>query len=516
MTRVFVAVTCVMAATILAIPAIINSPLGFVEASAVCANGEFGGVCNQAGEKEYQIIKFPDGSVKNILLSGLPSQAVKEALELCVAQSVEGEECDRLVDAIWSRSVRIGLAASGTAFVNDVIEQRRSMERQLHNARIQLVAALRENFALRRELAKSGTSIAGDKFRTGVNSSSPENFTKTARAEEQTLENTHVHIRDGFSPSRNTRILKIPVREAVNLTIAEFHAKYVDTGTPVILRGLREFTGFESPESVLRHCSLNGVRLKRAANAGSPWAGLENVDGETDTKEFFKNLRNSNVYLHDQPLKKICPEMLARFQVPAYFASDIMQRVPSSTSSYWSSFRDYWPSIFVSGANTGSGLHADWCSSSAWMAVTYGQKHWRIVPQRMRNLLEESTTQRGVFQQSLFAENEAELPFVDIYDAIVGPGEVIFIPSGAPHQVQNLGVTVALAMNTVLPGELAAFSQELANQAAASAHSTHVQLLPVLEKLQHLVQSNVIPPVIGLPQNGLNTVSFWDFKNPST
>jgi hypothetical protein len=39
---------------------------------------------------------------------------------------------------------------------------------------------------------------------------------------------------------------------------------------------------------------------------------------------------------------------------------------------------DSWPSLFVGGAGTRSGVHIDSSGTHFWMAVTVGVKRWRV------------------------------------------------------------------------------------------------------------------------------------------
>lgn len=49
------------------------------------------------------------------------------------------------------------------------------------------------------------------------------------------------------------------------------------------------------------------------------------------------------------------------------------QRLPSSLHAFYTNLRDYWPSLFIGAEGSGSGLHADWADTSAWMGlVSFG------------------------------------------------------------------------------------------------------------------------------------------------
>jgi hypothetical protein len=260
-----------------------------------------------------------------------------------------------------------------------------------------------------------------------------------------------------------------------NFSYGEY-LRYASSSTPVIVQGLSEIFFEDSAGKKLqpglpnwtykRLRKLCGDRLLTLKttdmNDTHSWARvkphkkllgaayLEAVHLESIAPGTHHSLRS--LYLHDAPLASICPKLLDDVVVPRYFSADIMQRIPSSTHRSWAGYRDYWPSIFIGGEETGSALHADWCNTQAWMGLVAGRKRWRIVHPRDRHLLHEDSLRTNVFPTDLFAPGKKNYPtveFASVYEAILEPGEVIFVPSGAPHQVINIGQTVAVAMNYV-------------------------------------------------------------------
>ena len=87
-----------------------------------------------------------------------------------------------------------------------------------------------------------------------------------------------------------------------------------------------------------------------------------------------------------------------------------MQRLPASLHWQYKNYRDYWPSLFISGKNTSSALHADWANSAAWMGLMSGKKRWRIVHPRDRPLLYEDPMKKNVFPSDLFNHDDKNFP----------------------------------------------------------------------------------------------------------
>ena len=191
-----------------------------------------------------------------------------------------------------------------------------------------------------------------------------------------------------------------------------------------------------------------------------------------------ENLRDA--YLHDSPLSRSCPNLLDDILVPAFFASDFMQRTPKDLDYNWNGYRNYWPSMFVGpGGRSSSALHADWCDTAAWMGLYQGRKHWRIVPPGDRHLLHESAERINTFPTDIFKPDFSAYPTLSmakVYDGIMHPGDIIFIPAGSAHQVRNLpgDPTIAVAMNyvdIVNVDQFLARAVELSTSAGESAYS---------------------------------------------
>jgi hypothetical protein len=180
--------------------------------------------------------------------------------------------------------------------------------------------------------------------------------------------------------------------------------------------------------------------------------------------------RLSQLYLHDSSLRSLCPALLDSLAIPPVFANfapadgtsdapigpsafgsklgsydtyDYLQRIPSSVHPLYSNLRDYWPSLFIGAPGTASGLHADWGDTAAWMLLARGRKQWVIVPPVERLKLRERATQhtfdadvlRGQFGNAANARSENES--YSYFEATLEPGELIFIPAGAAHQVST-------------------------------------------------------------------------------
>lgn len=194
----------------------------------------------------------------------------------------------------------------------------------------------------------------------------------------------------------------------------------------------------------------------------------------------------SNLYVHDVSLPKYCPEILQSYFIPKYFVLDYLQK---STST----LRKSWPSLFIGGANTSSGLHVDYGGTSAWMGMVEGRKHWIIAPLSQKSYLYESKDIHNRFDADLFRPDYDRFPLLRqavVYDSIVKPGEVVFIPGNCPHQVQNLDLTIGIAGNYVDAASVDIFTQmvehELQSSPSEFFHEFHTLLLQSFRSDQFL------------------------------
>ncbi|MGW0434419.1 hypothetical protein ACWDV4_18005 [Micromonospora sp. NPDC003197] len=103
--------------------------------------------------------------------------------------------------------------------------------------------------------------------------------------------------------------------------------------------------------------------------------------------------------------------------------------------------RPPWFWLFAGGTGTGSLLHLDIMNSAAWNIVLSGEKRWEIQSPALG-------VERRVLPRSFLT-----LPGVETAKKSVSfvqrPGELVLLPSGWCHAVQNVGPTVAITGNYV-------------------------------------------------------------------
>ncbi len=220
-----------------------------------------------------------------------------------------------------------------------------------------------------------------------------------------------------------------PIERISAPSLRDFMDNYAMHSKPVII------TNYSAPfenmtrEHILNKCGHLTVEISQYNKNIDTWANLETVR-MANMKEFINSKENtSEIGIFDFELPRKCPEILENyFTVPKYFVQDFFQRVKQQNFNYKTS----WPSLFFGLPDSFSGLHRDSAGAAFWQYVIEGKKDWRIL-----NSMEKITF-------NFFGESKTQ-----IWEGVVEPGELIYIPGNCPHQVKNIGETLAMSGNLI-------------------------------------------------------------------
>ena len=175
-----------------------------------------------------------------------------------------------------------------------------------------------------------------------------------------------------------------------------------------------------------------------------------------------------NTYLFDFPLS-LCPAaVLDDFLMPRWFANDLL------TLCYFGEEDDVtrcpynqgeWPSLFIGAPSfQKSPLHRDTFGSSFFSIQLAGTKTWRMYPAEDSALLcPINACCKYLITDVLGRDNNLSssssspvcplLEHARYVDVVVNPGEILYVPSGSPHQVLSSdlegGMTIMIGMNLV-------------------------------------------------------------------
>jgi|SRR5579864_317426 len=149
---------------------------------------------------------------------------------------------------------------------------------------------------------------------------------------------------------------------------------------------------------------------------------------------------NPPLYLGFQPFAN-SPELLDDFSQPPV-ASCIYDGL---TGDLYKWYVEHFGVILIGSAGTVTLLHADLYGTHGWLAQICGRKHWLVFPpQDAANLYQGKV---DLLQPDL--EAFPKLRDAQPYEAVVSPGEVIFVPSGWYHHVVSLDPSISFGFNFV-------------------------------------------------------------------
>jgi histone arginine demethylase JMJD6 len=142
----------------------------------------------------------------------------------------------------------------------------------------------------------------------------------------------------------------------------------------------------------------------------------------------------------DWRLFTIHNELLTDYEVPSYFF-DWFKLLPPM-------MRLVYPRIFIGPRGAITPLHLDIWATHAWLAQLVGRKRWILFSPEQRELLYEYRVQPhkpDLKRFPLFAKTRP-------VECTIGPGDLIFVPSGWAHEVTSLDATISITHNYMGPG----------------------------------------------------------------
>ena len=270
------------------------------------------------------------------------------------------------------------------------------------------------------------------------------------------------------------RVAHIPRVHWRQLGHSRFAHEFSIPRKPVIIIGFED--GITQPYCSMQHlrelCGHLRAPLRRHATDATSWGGLIDVGSQMTFAQHLDSLERGDAgdaFVFDWPLRTAsgCQALLDELHVPSYFTGRTIHA--------------YGPSLFAQGNGTKCGLHVDARATHFWQYVQEGRKRWRIfAPKDWPRLFEATAWRRAFFRdprcsgafgsaavEAAGCEDEFGGAAVDAFDdealgllssnggellvheATLAPGELLFVPAGSPHQVQNIGVAIAVSMNFV-------------------------------------------------------------------
>ena len=251
-------------------------------------------------------------------------------------------------------------------------------------------------------------------------------------------------------PVTPTKVI-VDRRSYDDLSVEEFLNHYCKQSKPLVITGLEEKNIVSNPWSLDHIAEIAGsqkVTLKKSTKDSIKWAKLE-PSVETSVDDFITSVKlgtSGENYLFDWSLPLFSPRLHAEIKVPKYFKHDYLKK-----TSVDALYRNSWPSLFLSAKGSVSKLHVDAFGSNFWMYLFKGRKKWTFFPKDITNSLRPKYYESldPVFELDLNNGSIPEATKNQACEVILDAGELLFVPYGSPHQVENLEDSLAISSNFV-------------------------------------------------------------------
>jgi histone arginine demethylase JMJD6 len=231
-----------------------------------------------------------------------------------------------------------------------------------------------------------------------------------------------------------------------NLSLGEFRETYLRPQRPVVItdaiehwpaRSLWTFAYFKERFGTARV----GVHRYDEEHEFRPDAVSEMTLGEYVDAVTTKDWKQFPYYLRDNwRLFHAYPELLEQHDVPAYFF-DWFRFLPEF-------MRLPYPRIFIGPKGAVTPLHADIWGTHAWLSQLVGRKRWLLFSPEQKQYLYDYDVRCEApdFNRHPLYRNARPL------EAVIGPGDTIWVPSNWSHWVHSLEAGISITYNYMGPG----------------------------------------------------------------
>lgn len=254
------------------------------------------------------------------------------------------------------------------------------------------------------------------------------------------------------APTDYFEVLQLPRLNATAPGALAYFFERFHGRTPVLIVGaLDSWPAMQWDVAYLSsQCPDAQVPLYAYDTQSGDWAALKEV-GSKNLSEYLQGEfghparpAGEKMYALEMSLRSECPKLLADIRIPAFFSDDMLLRYHDRIS---------WPTLIAGPQGTRSGLHRDTHNLPFYMAMFKGRKQWRILStetesqQAYEPYFDSGTNGFSFDAFTPDMQRFAGLRKVTAYDHVLEPGQLLYIPSGAPHAARNLDDTIAISGN---------------------------------------------------------------------
>ncbi len=218
------------------------------------------------------------------------------------------------------------------------------------------------------------------------------------------------------------------------LSLQEFMQEYGLPGRPVVITdATRDWEALNwTPQGLVERYGDEIVEV-------TPSASMEEAQMEMSLAEYVEYVEAPDerlLYMTSWNFREVCPELLDDFEVPVYFREDWLQEIDPEQQ-----FDLMW--LFLGPAGAGFRMHVDLAQTSAWNCQLTGRKEWLLWPPEVADRLYEGEVDGFHPDLEAFPLYQGVRPL----RTTLGPGELVFTPSGWWHQTRNLETGLAITAN---------------------------------------------------------------------
>lgn len=236
---------------------------------------------------------------------------------------------------------------------------------------------------------------------------------------------------------------EVPSREA--LSVGEFEDLFLGPRRPVVLKGVAAHwpcMGAWTPDSFRTRFGDDRVRVRRFSDFKHEEMSLAAYI-DFVTSGAFENDPDRK-YMIDWTAFQSRPSLRNELGRIQYF-ENWLNVVPPKVQI---KLQTGWEAVLIGAKGAVCKLHYDYGKTHACAVQVYGRKRWVLYPpdqgERLTNLA-------GTDFVDVNRPDHEEFPLFSAaagrMEAVVHPGDMIFVPLDWWHQVENLDVTIAVTMN---------------------------------------------------------------------
>ncbi|KAL1519848.1 hypothetical protein AB1Y20_023351 [Prymnesium parvum] len=238
------------------------------------------------------------------------------------------------------------------------------------------------------------------------------------------------------------RLARVPL---ASLTVEEFRDRYMIPNEPVLLTGathgwraVAEWVTPRGAPDISRLAALFGASSASVVEEG----GARRTMRLSEYADWWRarSAATPPLYLKDWHLPALFPSYGA-YTPPPHLAEDWLNehwRQAAATEAGDHRF------VYVGPAGSRTPLHADVLFSYSWSANVCGSKRWILVPASQRGLVSDRATAPLATDVHLLEQAAAGLRLVEVEQQA---GELLFVPSGWYHQVENTTDVISINHN---------------------------------------------------------------------